>query len=100
MIKEKLNQLRKKSRQYRIDIWGGLSKVWNYGNGVLQFVVPLPDEKKILVNSALAKKRDYENIKAVFPDYELIDVWYRYPAYYNNSMLGVYRKQLKTQQKV
>ncbi len=93
--KERLARLKKMSRQYRWDDYGeALEKVWNNGFGHLAFVCPIEKEKMILVNSCLAKKRDYERIKEVFPDYEIVPVAYSYPLYYNNTMYLVCKDQL------
>ena len=83
------------SRQYRFDISGGFCKVWNRGAGLLTFVVPLEAEKKVLVNSAIAKKKDYDRVAEVFAGFELIKVEYGYPIYYNHSMVWAYKNGYK-----
>lgn len=86
------------SRQYRFDDRGGdnsIAKLWNQGMGRLTFVVLVEEERKVLVNSTIARKRDYERIAEVFPEYEIVDVTYGYPTYYYHSMWYVYQHYMK-----
>ncbi len=90
-MEERLKKLKKMSRQYRFDIDGSFCKIWNGGMGRLTFVVPLESEKKVLVNSVIARNKDYERVAEVFPEFEIVKVAYGYPIFYNHSMLWAYR---------
>lgn len=89
---ERLLKLKRMSRQYRSDDCSdGIAKVWNNGMGRLTFVMILEEEKKVLVNSTIARKKDYERIAEVFPEFEIAKVAYGYPLFYNHSMLWAYK---------
>ena len=90
-MEERLKKLKKMSRQYRFDIDGSFCKVWNGGLGCLTFVVPLESEKKVLVNSTIARNKDYERVAEVFPEFAIVKVAYGYPIFYNHSMLWAYQ---------
>lgn len=59
--------------------------------GCLTFVVLLESEKKVLVNSTIARTKDYERVAEIFPELEIVKVAYSYPIFYNHSMLWAYR---------
>lgn len=93
-IKQKLTELKKLSKQYKFDGFGNFCKVWNNGNGLLTFIIPIIEENKILVNSLISRKKDFERISKIFQGFEIIKVQYGYPIYYNYSMLGAYKNGL------
>lgn len=94
---ERLEKLKKMSRQYCADFPNkdSIAKTFNHGMGALTFVVLIEQEKIVLVNSLLAKKRDYERIASVFPEpeYKLIKVQYGYPDYYSRTMKDIYKEK-------
>ena len=85
------------SRQYLADFphEDSIAKTFNHGMGALTFVVLMEQEKIVLVNSLLAKKRDYERITSVFPEpeYALTKIQYGYPDYYFHTMKDIYKKK-------
>lgn len=89
---ERLLKLKRMSRQYRFDYCSdGIAKVWNNGMGCLTFIMVLEEEKRVLVNFTIARKKDYERIAEVFPEFEIVKVAYGYPIFYNHSMLWAYQ---------
>ncbi len=94
---ERLEKLREMSRQYCYDFphKDRIAKVFNHGMGALTFVVLMEEEKIILVNKCLAKKKDYERIASVFPEpeYELIKIPYGYPDYYSQTIKDIYKER-------
>lgn len=93
---ERLVKLKRMSRQYRTgdpgDPEDSIKKIWNRGMGRISFVILLEEEKKVLVNSFVARKRDYERVAELFSGYEIVKVEYGYPLYYSHSMLWVYER--------
>lgn len=85
-------KLKSMLRQYRADDYycNAISKIWNRGMGRLTFVMLLEDDKKVLVNSTIARKKDYERVTEIFPEYTLVKVAYGYPLFYNYSMGWAY----------
>lgn len=78
---------------YKYDNFSGsdlkLSKVWNRGMGLLDTIRMYPEEKIILVNSALWTKRDERVLQSILVDMGMEDWkrevrYYGYPVYYNN----------------
>lgn len=94
VIKRKLTELKKLSKQYRFDEFGNFCKVWNNGMGLLTFITPIIEEKKILVNSFISRKKDIERISEIFKDFEIVKIEYGYPIYYNHTMLSAYKNSL------
>lgn len=89
---ERLLKLKKMSRQYRFDDCSdGIAKIWNNGMGRLTFVILLEEEKKVLVNSTIARNKDYKRVAEVLPEFDIVKVAYDYPLFYNHSMLWAYR---------
>lgn len=90
----RLSLFKRKSRMYRYDHFERsdlkLSKVWNQGMGLCPTIRIYPEEKIILVNSALWTKRDERVLQSILIDMGMEDWnreerYYGYPRYYNNT---------------
>lgn len=87
-IIEKIELLRKQSKTYRNHDSNKLKlcKIFNKGNGILEFIEVIPKENVILVNKLLAKEKDIERIKEIFDDYKIEYVSLGYPDYYFHTL--------------
>ena len=87
-----LSIFNKKSRMYKYDVLGkerlSLSKIWNWGMGLLDAIRMFPESKTVLVNSALWTKRDERVLQSILKEMNMEDWnreerYYGYPRFYN-----------------
>ena len=91
-LKANLTEFIRRVNQYHKHTFLGLtiSKTWNRGMGRLSLFRFYPDEKIVLINSAIFNNSDRKKLTQFCKDNHIEDwkweeVYYGYPTYYNNS---------------
>lgn len=70
-----------------------LDKVFNHGEGCLAMVFVDDASHRVYVNLSVARKRDFDNVRSVYPDYDMRAVEYGYPKWYAHSFAWVCRNE-------